>query len=988
MPLTIIKGPPNSGRTELVRERYESRISDDPVLVVPSTDDIFGWERRLTRGRNAFLGGRVVHFKDLIDLILGDDATSRNYGGNSGIASPLRRRALATAAIQASWPAIASRLEDQPGLVDAALQVIDEFRATLIGPDAFDDPAIAELVGPAAGVFRSYLDGLHSAGLTDLPERAAAATARPLDDWQGRPVFIAGFDDLTVQQLELLRRLAAHTDVTIAITHEQGNEAMAIAEGLLGRLEAIGATVERVTERPAVDHDHVPLLVDLERRFLDPDQAGSIEADGALTLIEASGRRGEAEAIGAEIARLVSGGTDPGEIAIAIDAPAVNGKALAEVLAEYDIPVMVEAETTAPETAVGQSAINFLLAADPNGPADRMFAWLRGPLGLDPAVVDRIEFEAVRKGLETAGAVRELARDRTGLDLPGLELFDQGELRESVKTVVAHGARVLVAGRTGSLPSSSIATETQMASAVSRACEELEELHGAQLTGRDLIEALTSGSVKTWAVPTTHTVRIASPYSMRAKRVAYLFIASLQEKDLGGDDGSPLISKEARAALGMPELTDQELQETYLFYSSLAVPTTGLWLSHRVADVHGKAEFPSAMIGEVTKLFEDDGAGLEVIRRSSSDIVFPVGSSPSLHEWALSVAASGTAADPLGSESAKKMIREVGRAREVEEATANLADINSPAAAAALAAKNMFSATALEAFIDCPYRWFFERAMNPVRFGPEPEALAKGNLVHQVLAALYASRPVTLPRADDLDEWIAEMERLVEDLAAPCDLGGDSAAHRIQRRQVAVEVERFLRRESTRESTRFWPIDLERGFGFEETDENSMPMLEFDGWNLRGMIDRIDRDEAGRGIVFDYKSGASSYKSMVELKREGKVQLPLYLRALEVLWGLEPAAGLYVPIFAAKHRPRGMIDESAKADLKDLNPVSSDFAELLPEEIQQGVELAAEAAWKILHGQIAHDPTECMNHFSHAGVPDWNPDLEEEYVPGAHHRWP
>ena len=44
--------PPNSGRTELVRERFESRIADDPVLVVPSTDDIFGWERRLTRGRS------------------------------------------------------------------------------------------------------------------------------------------------------------------------------------------------------------------------------------------------------------------------------------------------------------------------------------------------------------------------------------------------------------------------------------------------------------------------------------------------------------------------------------------------------------------------------------------------------------------------------------------------------------------------------------------------------------------------------------------------------------------------------------------------------------------------------------------------------------------------------------------------------------------------------------------------------------------------
>ncbi len=985
MPLTIIKGPPNSGRTELVREKYESRIGDDPVLVVPSTDDIFGWERRLTRGRGAFLGGRVVHFKDLIDLILGDASSSRNYGEESRIASPLRRRSLATGAIQTGWPAIANRLEDQPGLIDAALQVIDEFRANLIGPEAFDDPEIANLAGPAADVYRLYLEALHEADLTDLPERAALATTRSLSGWEGRPLFIAGFDDLTEQQLELVRRLAEVTTVTIAITHEQGNLAMAITESLLGRLEQIGGTVERDTQRPSEDADHAALLVELERSFLDPAKAGTLEPGSALTLVEASGRRGEAEAIGAEIARLIDGGTDPGDIAIAIDSPATNGAALVEVLTEYKVPVMLEAETTAPETAVGQSAVNFLLATGSRGPADRLFAWLRGPLGLDPATVDGIELAAVRDGVESAGAIVSDLPAHWQDALPGLAEIREGNLSEAVKSVVTHGAKMLVTGRPGSLPTPSIAIETQMASAINRACDELADLHGDRLTASILIDALNSGSIKTWAVPTAHTVRIGSPYSMRAKRAEYLFMASLQEKDLGGAQGSPLISREARAVLEMPELADQEQQETYLFYSCLAVPTKGLWLSHRVADVHGKAEFPSAMIGEVKRLFKNDGAGIGLIRRSSSDIVFPVAEAPSEHEWALSVAASGNLADPLASEGAKQMNLEVVRAREVEAATADLGNIDSPAAAALIAEQSMFSATALEAFIDCPYRWFFERAISPLRFGPEPEALAKGNLVHEVLAALYGSRPGSIPSSDDIDEWIEEMSGLVDSLAGDCDLGDDSARHRIQRRQVAVELERFLRREAIRESTEFRPIDLERKFGFE--GEESMPPLEFDGWSLRGMIDRVDGDEAGRGIIFDYKSGSSSYKTLAELRREGKVQLQLYLRALEVLWGLEPVAGLYVPIFAAKHRPRGMIDESAKPDLKDLNLVSGDFVADLPEEIQQGVELAAEAAWKILHGQIEHDPTECMNHYSHAGVPDWTPDVEETYA-GPRFRWP
>ncbi len=59
MPLKIIKGPPNSGRTERLRSRYVEALPRRPVLVVPSTDDIFDWERRLMRDRGAFVGARI-----------------------------------------------------------------------------------------------------------------------------------------------------------------------------------------------------------------------------------------------------------------------------------------------------------------------------------------------------------------------------------------------------------------------------------------------------------------------------------------------------------------------------------------------------------------------------------------------------------------------------------------------------------------------------------------------------------------------------------------------------------------------------------------------------------------------------------------------------------------------------------------------------------------------------------------------------------------
>lgn len=979
MPLTIIKGPPNSGRTELVRERFEARLADDPVLVVPSTDDIFGWERRLTRDRGAFIGGKVVHFKDLVDEILGDESTVRMFGGKSRIASPLRRRAIVASSIRSRWPAIAGRLADQPGLIDAALQTIDDFRANLVGARDFDDPEKSEATGPMGSVYLEYLDQLEAAGLTDLPARTSLVFSRSLEDWQGRPIFMAGFDDLTRQQLELIRRLSEQTEVLIAITHEQGNLAMAVTEALLGDLIENGGTVERETSRPETSPDHAPLLVALERAFLDPEKSGTLEPGDAVNLIEASGRRGEAEAIGAEIARLVSDGVDPGEIAVAIDSPATNGRPILDLLTEYDIPAALEAETKAPETVTGQTVINLLQAGALSGDAHHFFSMLRGPLGLDQSVVDEAEFEAVRGGVEEAPEARKIA-SKHGLELPAWDLLEDGDTAAAVRNIALRSAETLVSLRPETLPGSAVATETQMATAICRAVDELEDLHGGSVSPQQVLDALLSGVIKTWAVPTARTVQISSPYSMRAKRAGYVFIASLQEKDLGGSEGSPLISKEARAALRLPDMTDQEQQETYLFYSCLAVPTKGLWLSYRVADVHGKAEFPSPMVDEIRRLFVDQGSDLNLIRRSGSDIMFPPGEAPSVRELMLSAAASGKPSRHLASLDAAAS--GVETAERIESSTAKFRNIDSEAARAELAGRNMFSATALEAFIECPYRWFFEKAISPVRFGPDPEALAKGNLVHEVLAALYRDHPGALPTGSTIEGWISAMELLVDELAGSCDLGGDSAPHLIQRRQVATELERYLRREAQRENTVFEPVEFESRFGFNnrtpEEGEESRPPLQGDGWQLRGVIDRIDRDPEGNGVVIDYKSGPSSYKSLADMKREGKIQLPLYLKALEELWGLEPAAGLYVPIFASKTKARGLIDSDGYESLKDIGLYPKDCPEDIHREIQEGFEMASVAAARILNGDIAHGPSECINHFAHAGVPDWSPDSSSE----------
>src|SRR6185312_11780973 len=60
------------------------------------------------------------------------------------------------------------------------------------------------------------------------------------DSWRGRPVFIYGVDDLTRNQFELLRRLSAVTEVTVALPLEQ-RDVLVARSGLATRLrEEIG----------------------------------------------------------------------------------------------------------------------------------------------------------------------------------------------------------------------------------------------------------------------------------------------------------------------------------------------------------------------------------------------------------------------------------------------------------------------------------------------------------------------------------------------------------------------------------------------------------------------------------------------------------------------------------------------------------------------------------------------------------------------------
>ena len=68
MPLRLVTGPANSGKAGVVLDAYRARLHEEPILVVPSFEDVEHTQRELADG-GAVFGARVVRFEWLFETI-------------------------------------------------------------------------------------------------------------------------------------------------------------------------------------------------------------------------------------------------------------------------------------------------------------------------------------------------------------------------------------------------------------------------------------------------------------------------------------------------------------------------------------------------------------------------------------------------------------------------------------------------------------------------------------------------------------------------------------------------------------------------------------------------------------------------------------------------------------------------------------------------------------------------------------------------------
>jgi ATP-dependent helicase/DNAse subunit B len=950
VPISLITGPANAGKAQLVMDsvRREAARGREPLLVVPTRADAEYYLRELA-GDGVLAGVRVERFAGLIE-----EAVRRAGVGGPRLEGIARERVLHALALRNGVARPSAGYLDALGELFAELQMRRVSPARFVGAISSwaaadgEDPARTRL-GRIYSDYRATLERIGRADLEQQAVRALDALRERPSLWGESPVLFYGFDDLTALQLDAIETLGRLVDaeVTVSLAYEGDRIAFAGRAGVFQELLPLAAELRELA--PRAEH-YAPearaVLGHIERLLFEAD-APPIEAGETVRLLEGGGERAELELVAGEVSRLIAEGMPAEQIAVLARPPLLGSELLREVFGAAGVPILTRERPLFGDTPVGRGLIGLLRSVGPAGTpqagrAADLLAWLRTPGLLEqPVLADRLEAELMRGGIGGAAEARALWESRHW-PLERLDRLSEAQQRGPGALLERAGVELALlfgAPRRGlaSVLSEGELHDAQALSAGRRALGELHELARiapelSPTTAAELAEALGRIELGGSEPRAGGAVAVLDPLALRARRVRALFLCGLQEGVFPARSRpQPLLSEEERARLA--ELSGLRLgaqgdalaAERHLLYAVLSRPEELLVLSWHVADDEAEPSSRSLFVEDLCDLF--DGGLMERRRRRALGAVDGPATGPLLPAFR-----SGP--EPLRDGRLLKVLGE-----------------------------RVWSASSLERWLGCPVKWYVESMLIPAELEPEAEPLAQGGLAHEALNdTLEGLRSETgsarvdqasLPLALELLEKALDRHELTRSLSVAPE------RRAAIRRRLRWDLERYLSF-AAQSANAIEPSALELGFGFQAEDErgegSTLGPLELgDGVKMRGRIDRVDLTPAGEAVLVDYKSGKVS--PVKKWESEGKLQLSLYMLAVEQLLHRTAVAGLYQPL-SGELQARGLIDGGAELELDSVRTDVLDHEEareLLERAARTAREIAAQAA----AGELEARPASC-----------------------------
>ncbi len=966
--LTLLVGPPNAGKLGRVLQWWKAREAAQPLVVVPSLPDAHAITLDLVERFGTLWGELpVVTFAGLLSLVVGQ----RLPGASALVGSLLVSHLLEVVPLRSS-----QLRGGGVGKVQAVRAFLDRLSESGRSPEELTralerweqaDGACQELADDLKRLLLEYRKLQTALGFGDVwsaLERGMEAAAA----WR-RPLAVYGFTSFTPWQRQLLAALAERVEVLLTLSYDASRPVNLVSGAEYERWADMARAVATLTSRsPAYSS---PSLAYLEANFLEekaesgPKPMGD-ELQGVRFLL-ASGRRNEAELAAMQVAELLRRGFRPGDIAVVVRRLEPWRRLLAEVFASCGLPYQMDEHSLLRETGLGHaflSGLRGLLEDDPG----RLLAYFRSPYsGLSYDEGAEIE-RRYRRGLdkkparllETAeairpGALRPLQRVLTGDSATvGLDFRGARQLAEEMFLAAASQAAV---------GSEELAADARALRSLASALEQVETLAGlvssstpsSAWSPASLLERLGEVPVWTTNLGSQRAVQILSVQRARARRFPAMIVLGLVEGEFPGRSDTPsLLSSEQRSSFNAASsglLVEEREDETALFLAAISRAWQVLFLSARDAEDDGTAVYPSYFWTRAKQVL---GVGDEQqVRRSLSDLVFPAAAAPSLRHYRRAMVAAQTAPRP----DSGAPVRAGGRRREA----VRLPRLSCPEVLAELSQATVFSPSALETYLSCPFRWFLERVVGAERLETALDNRLVGQLLHDVLADLYRSLgergllPLTKDRLEEAEEVAAwAVERAVRDEGYALEPADE--------RLVSFRLQEMVRK--------LFRLEIEmKGRLVPEASEwevGGVEGVDIGGLRIRGRIDRVDRLADGDGLfVWDFKAGKAPGSS--EFGTEEALQVPLYLLALAAVEPERPlVGGGYISVKEGKDGGRvGKVRKDfgglAGPELKGLAAVDDEEWTVLLERARN---LAAQAASGMREGVIAPDfskecPTWC-----------------------------
>ncbi|HEU6443610.1 MAG TPA: PD-(D/E)XK nuclease family protein [Gaiellaceae bacterium] len=954
MGLTLLAGPANAGKVELLLDRYLGALDQEPVLIVPNRPDVDWAERELLRRSPALLGGWITTFDGLFERIAAGDADTRPVAADV-------QQTLALRAAVAKTPLDGlGESARSAGFADALRDAIAEVESGLVSAE--------ELEGPLARLHASYRGELDRLGLWDRHRLRAAAAHRlesALDAWDGSPVFAYGFEDLTETEWALLRALAGRSDVTVSLPYEPGRPAFEWLGGTseeLARL-ADGSLTELGPRYAEVAH---PALAHLERGLFGTTDAEPPPLDGAIRFLEGAGTRGALELVAEEILRLLRDGTAPDQIGVVVPSHERWRAPLETAFATLGLPYAIDAPARLPQTPFGQALLALLRFAWAGADRPELFRYLRSPYsGLRRGSVDFVEGRLRGRAIKAPGRVEDELEALREARLPALDAVRAADspveaVRELAVSMIrnAYGLESPPAGE----PSRD---DLRAYEGCRRVLHDLEgwERIAEPVSREDVLAALERAAVRMPAANEAGRIPVLDLTRARTRRFEHAFVLGLEEGSLPRrSPATPFLGDDERRRIGdRLRRGDAVARDRYLFYTACTRPTERLYLVREAASDEGSPREASPFWEEVAGLFPADEVARATTRRSLSALTWTLESAPTERERLRAVA--GLWADEARRDDAKGLASANGWERRLDRARRAFTRhtrLTHPLVLSELQARSVFNVTELERFADCSSAWFFDRVIDPRTIDQEVDAKLRGSVAHSALFRFFKGLPKELGVDHVAPEQVEDAVRFMRACLEQALAGVRVEMTELQRRELqqtlARDLERLVRAEAETELP-LQPRQFEVSFGSERSVPELQRGLELgEGIVLSGKIDRIDVDPfSARGIVVDYKSGKSA-PSARDIDKELRLQIPLYMLVLRDLVGIEPLGGVYRPL-SGDRGPRGLLRAEAKDDaLPGFAKADYLDEEAFWAQVEGALQTARRFAGRIREGDVTHDP--------------------------------